>query len=199
MRYSFKLKVLGKVFCSVLKKDEKVKPVIKSVGKEYAEIMKRAKDIGDNNMLISAYSMAAFFIALNRKDGLPPEENYEIFENGLLNGSTIIRKSLGSGDTYFSPKKMEARYKWSEETHKHKYENDWEVDVLPGNGDFTMGFDYTQCGVCKLCRDEGCPELARYLCRLDFVLVEVIGVGLKRTTTLAEGYDKCDFRFYKKN
>lgn len=41
--------------------------------------------------------------------------------------------------------------------------------------------------VCMLCQDEGCPELAAYLCKLDFVLADMMGMELKRTMTIAEG------------
>ena len=50
----------------------------------------------------------------------------------------------------------------------------------------------------KLCKDEGCPELAKYLCRYDYLLADIMGMELKRTGTIAEGYDKCDFRYSRK-
>lgn len=39
---------------------------------------------------------------------------------------------------------------------------------MPGNGEYELGYDYTECGVVKLCRDEGCPELAAYLCKFMY-------------------------------
>lgn len=51
---------------------------------------------------------------------------------------------------------------------------------------------------CKLCRDEGCFELAKYLCRLDFVLADLMDLELARTTTIAEGGGRCDFRYRRK-
>lgn len=50
----------------------------------------------------------------------------------------------------------------------------------------------------KPCKDEGCPELAKYLCRYDYLLADIMGMELKRTGTIAEGYDKCDFRYSRK-
>ncbi len=55
--------------------------------------------------------------------------------------------------------------------------------------------DYTECGICKLCRDEGVPDLAKYLCKLDYVLADLMGLALTRTTTIAEGGTCCDFRY----
>ena len=44
----------------------------------------------------------------------------------------------------------------------------------------------------------GCPELAKYLCRMDFVLADIMGMKLVRTGTIAEGADICDFRYSRK-
>ena len=163
---------------------------------EYKKITFHAKDIGASNML-SAYIMAIYFIALNRSTGLSPEENYEIFKDGLYE-SKLFHKALGNADSYLSQKKLPERLKWSEESHKRKYENDWVVDVLPGNGEYDLGYDYHECGVCKICRDEGCPELAQQLCKLDYVVADIMGINLTRTKTIAEGGDFCDFRYSKK-
>ena len=85
--------------------------------------------------------------------------------------------------------------KWAEESHRIRDENNWVVDVLPKCSEFDYGLDYHECGICKICRDENCFELAKYLCRLDFVIADMMGVKLIRTKTLAEGYEVCDFRY----
>ena len=77
-------------------------------------------------------------------------------------------------------------------------ENDWVVDILPGNGEYDLGYDYHECGICKICQDEGCPELASYLCRMDFVLADIMNMKLERTGTIADGADYCDFRYSRK-
>lgn len=92
--------------------------------------MNRAKEIG-NSRLVSSYVMGSYFIAMNRSTGKSPEENYQIFRDGLC-ASSLFRKVMGDAESYLSPKKMEGRLKWSEESHKRKYENDWVVDILPG-------------------------------------------------------------------
>jgi hypothetical protein len=33
------------------------------------------------------------------------------------------------------------------------------------------------------------------MCRLDFVIADIMGMKLVRTKTLAEGADLCDFRY----
>ena len=157
--------------------------------------MERAKDIGKSNLL-SSYIMGSYFIALNRSTGKSAEENYEIFRDGLC-ASKLFHKIMGDADSYLNPKRMPARLKWSEESHKRKYENDWVVDILPGNKSYDLGYDYHECGICKLCQDEGCPKLAAYLCRMDYVLADIMHMKLVRTGTIAEGAAFCDFRYSK--
>ena len=172
------------------------KNTVKKIEKEHKLIVERAKDIGKSNLL-SSYIMGSYFIALNRSTGKSAEENYEIFRDGLC-ASKLFHKIMGDADSYLNPKRMPARLKWSEESHKRKYENDWVVDILPGNGEYDLGYDYHECGICKICRDEGCPELASYLCRMDFVLADIMNMKLERTGTIADGADYCDFRYSRK-
>lgn len=166
------------------------------VKREYKAIIRNAKEIGPSR-LTSSYCMGAYFIALNRCTGLTPEENYELFRAGLY-ASKLFRRALGTAEEYLDRKKLPGRLKWSQESHKRKYENDWVVDILDQTEDYELGYDYLECGICKLCRDEGCPELARYLCRFDFMLAELMGLRLNRTMTIAEGGEKCDFRYSRK-
>ena len=195
MKYSATLKLLGVAYSSMTKEKSITKTEMKEIKREYKDIMVRAKDIGSDNTLLTSYSLAAWFIAMNRKDSLNPEKNISILEQGLKE-SKLVKMFLGDSKGYFSDKKMAWRREWSKKTHEKKYENDWVVDVLEKSSDYEFGLDYTECGVCKLCNDEGCPQFAKYLCSLDYMLVELIGIKLKRTKTLAEGYDKCDFRFF---
>ena len=194
MKYNMTFKLLGTILNGLIKKDIQDKDVQKKIKRIYKEIVLRADDIGSQNRLIGSYGLAAYFIAMNRSNTLTPEQNCDIIENGLRN-SKLYKMTMGDSKQYFSEKNMESRRKWSKETYERKYKNDWVVDVLEKTPDYDFGFDYHECGVCKLCRDEGCPELAKYLCRLDFMTADMMGIHLKRTMTLAEGYEKCDFRF----
>ena len=179
-----------------MKKRGFAKDTAQKIKKEYREIAGRAKDIGPSRLL-SSYIMGIYFIALNRSTGKTAEENYSIFKEGLC-ASGLFHKVLGNADSYLDEKKMPGRLQWSADSHKHQYENDWVVDILPGNGDYDLGYDYHECGICKICRDEGCPELASYLCRMDFVLADIMNMKLERTGTIADGADYCDFRYSRK-
>ena len=49
----------------------------------------------------------------------------------------------------------------------------------------------------KFLRAQGAMKLAPYVCAVDKIASEMLGWGLTRTMTLAEGCEKCDFRFKK--
>ena len=191
--------VVGKALDAMIKREIPETQVRKAIRQEYRAVMQRASDIGSSNKLLSSYLLAAYFIGMNRSTRLPAEENIRILESGMRK-SRALKLFMGDSKSYFSPKAMKSRKDWSAlthaESHRKQYPNDWVVDFLPGEGKYAFGFDYRECGVCKLCRDEGCPELAKYLCRLDYMLVEIMGLHLDRTQVLAEGKEKCDFRFY---
>lgn len=197
MKNTFGVKLIYQFYHSSvkaeLKRREFSKDVTKKIANEHKRIVERAKDIG-NSKLLSSYIMGSYFIALNRSTGRSAEENYEIFRDGLC-ASKLFHKVMGDVDSYLDPKRMPGRLQWSEDSHKRKYENDWVVDILPGNDEYDLGYDYHECGICKLCQDEGCPELAAYLCRMDYVLADIMHMELVRTGTLAEGASYCDFRY----
>lgn len=200
MKYSFSTRMLTCFYHSAVKSELKKRKFPKCTAqkilKEHKAIVSRAKSIGKSKLL-SAYIMGIYFIALNRSTGKSSEENYEIFRDGLCS-SRLFHKIIGDADSYLNPKKMTERLKWSQESHKRKYENDWVVDILQSNGEYELGYDYHECGVCKLCKDEGCPELAPFLCRMDYVLADIMNMKLVRTKTIAEGSELCDFRYSRK-
>jgi len=74
--------------------------------------------------------------------------------------------------------------------------DDYVSQFVPGEpGRFDFGIDFVECAIIKFLRAEGAEELAPVLCELDWPHMELIGVELMRTTTLAEGGERCDFRF----
>jgi hypothetical protein len=79
-----------------------------------------------------------------------------------------------------------------------KYPAGFVFSYVEGDGEnFDFGIDYTECANCKFLKTQGAMELAPYACAVDIAASEILGWGLTRTMTLAEGYEKCDFRFKK--
>ncbi|MBR1597889.1 MAG: L-2-amino-thiazoline-4-carboxylic acid hydrolase [Lachnospiraceae bacterium] len=202
MKYSFKAWFYGYFFHSACKPIYRKRGISKKsiieIAVEHKKITIRAKDMNDDRLL-SSYIMGIYFIAMNRNTGLSAEENYKILETGLAS-SKMFRKGLGSAEAYLDEKNMPGRIKWAEESRLRKNENNWVLDVLPKCDEYDLGYEYYECGICKICQDEGCPELARYMCRLDYLIADIMNAKLVRTKTLAEGGDSCDFRYsIKKN
>jgi hypothetical protein len=79
-----------------------------------------------------------------------------------------------------------------------RYPGDWVFEVVHGDGEsFDFGVDMTECGIVKFFHSQGADEVVPYLCELDYIGAETMGVGLQRTKTLAWGCDRCDFRMTK--
>jgi hypothetical protein len=57
--------------------------------------------------------------------------------------------------------------------------------------------DYTGCSIYEFLKEQGAQEFAPYVCLTDVAMSDTFGWGLIRTMTLADGYDRCDFRFKK--
>lgn len=82
------------------------------------------------------------------------------------------------------------------QSQKRRYAADFVFDYVPGDGrTFDLGIDYTECAVCKFFASQGAADFTRYVCLYDYPHSALTGTGLVRTTTLAEGADRCDFRF----
>jgi hypothetical protein len=80
-------------------------------------------------------------------------------------------------------------------SQQRRYPEDWVFEVVEGNGQgFAFGVDYTECGLVKYLAREGAPELAPYLCWIDYPQFAAMHLRLDRTETLAQGGQRCDFR-----
>ena len=83
-------------------------------------------------------------------------------------------------------------------SHKRKYPGDFVSHFVEGNNEeFDYGLDITGCGICKLYAAHGAQKLSRYMCLSDYVISKAFNRGLVRYKTIAEGSEKCDFRFRK--
>jgi hypothetical protein len=93
--------------------------------------------------------------------------------------------------------------KWREEATARKsqareYPGDWVSERFDGDGQtFDFGLDHTECGNVKYLHAQDADELCPYICDLEYVVAKNMGIGVKRTKTLAWGCDRCDFRFSK--
>lgn len=100
------------------------------------------------------------------------------------------------GRMTFSRRYLRRLRKRAAESQKRQYPGDYVTVLVEGAGEeFDFGVDYMECATCKFLSEQGAPELAPYLCAVHEMYSEALGWGLMRTMTLAEGHEKCDFRF----
>jgi len=96
-------------------------------------------------------------------------------------------------------KKMKSYWEnWMRESQNRNYPQNWVGTFIQGeNNLFDYGFNFTECGCLKLLEKEKAEKIATYVCLCDYARMRALGIGFKRTKTLAKGAEMCDFRFIK--
>lgn len=84
--------------------------------------------------------------------------------------------------------------------NQQQYDNEFfclQETVSDGN---QFGFDIHRCLYFEILQRNGHPELGTILCEYDHIFAQVMEkwVEFKRTETIAEGAERCDFRFYRR-
>jgi len=91
---------------------------------------------------------------------------------------------------------MESRKKRAGQSQERRYPDDYVYRFVSGDGqEFDYGYEFLECATLKFCRAQGAAEFAPFFCFLDFPQSQVLGLGLTRSMTLAEGHDQCNHRF----
>jgi hypothetical protein len=171
---------------------------------EYEQIIPLLPDVGGErslftDLIIQSGQTIAFYRACmdkgleTRKIG---ELLYKIAEAQIQSVSHIKR--------WFTRRLFFTRFyssRWRramEESQNREFPENWVGKYVEGNKrDFEYGFDFLECGFLKLAQEFGYEKVAPYVCLCDFARMRGIGIGFKRTQTLAMGHPLCDFRFSK--
>ncbi len=69
------------------------------------------------------------------------------------------------------------------------------IEYVEEEGDW--GVNYRKCAIYEFLKEQDAQEFSPYVCLSDMALSDAMGWGLRRTETLADGCDKCNFRFRK--
>ncbi len=84
----------------------------------------------------------------------------------------------------------------SRQSQQRKYPGDFVVQFVPGDRhNFDFGLDFTGCAIHKFFQGEQAGHFAKYMCRIDYLTTSFKGIELTRTGTIANGADRCDFRY----
>lgn len=148
-------------------------------------------------LIIAAAMFLALYKVLKRR-GRPVEEIGELVHEAVQAFfDTLPRFLLRSyGRLNFTRRALRGAYKSALESQEREYPGAWVYAVVEGDGvAFDWGIDQLECGICKFFAAHDAEEFVPYMCDLDFIASDYFGWGLVRTTTLAEGGERCDFRF----
>ena len=148
---------------------------------------------GENPMtrhLIRSTTSLAFYKAMEAR-GKTAEETGKIIYDAVVESVSHLPPLPP-----MSPENLERKKEQARESQERRYPGGWVWEFVEGDGvEFNYGYDFTECGTQKLYHAQGADEFLPFYCFLDFATYRTPGWGFIRTMTLAEGYEKCDFRF----
>jgi hypothetical protein len=170
---------------------------------EYETIIPQIPFIGNRNLLLAflfTKTRALAIYKVLRSKGLTFNEaghiSFQMCKAEIESRPTFLRPIIGY--LLFSPLFKWSSRKLAKKSQKQDYPGSYVFAFIEGdNRTFDYGYDYLECGACKFLNQQGAPELAPLLCTLDIVVSERYGWGLTRTMTIADGHNKCDFRYKK--
>ncbi|MFW9913719.1 MAG: L-2-amino-thiazoline-4-carboxylic acid hydrolase [Candidatus Thorarchaeota archaeon] len=145
-----------------------------------------------------AMTLALYFVL--KEQGLTTEQigklNYDIFEAIYSKTPSLVLSFMKRfAFSRFSRRKFKQA---SERSQLREYSDDWVVEYLDGKDDeYDIGLDFTQCALCRFYETQGAFEFAKYMCLIDYIPSKMIDSGLERSQTIAEGAERCDFRYKK--
>lgn len=165
---------------------------------EYRKIIERTDGIGGmkNNPMTMIMINSSMLIAIYKtaKGKLTADQMGQIYKKAM-SGNPVVKKF--SKKDCFNAEWQKKRNESALESQKRKFSNDWVSEFVPGKNINEYGINFYECGICKLCKQENCFELASQMCKYDYVMAETMGAELTRTKTIAGGDKLCDF-FYRK-
>jgi len=175
--------------------------LIRQTRKEFEAIIPLLPDIGAKKVFSDFLLFTGMYLAMYRvlkKEGMQVEEMgnliWEIGVTYVRSVPKFIPRLMGGMN--FSKRYLEKLEQRAAESRQRKYAGDYVYDFIPGDGvNFDYGVDYVECASHKFLQAQRAGELTRFICPMDILYSQTLGWGLKRTTTLAEGGQRCDFRF----
>jgi len=179
------------------------KAVVKETLQRFEDLLPDIPYIGgDENILTENLYLSAAMLAMYRSlkaRGKSVKETARLIYLGTSKFYSSFPFSLllrWQGSGLFSQKRIDQRRRDAAISQQRQYPQDWVFEVVEGDGQsFEFGVEYTECGIVKYLTRQGAPELAPYLCWLDYPMCSAMCVKLVRTETIAQGCERCNFRF----
>lgn len=178
-----------------------VRKLITEARQEYARLIPELADLHGSKPHAKFITATGCFLAFHRalvQNGRPVREVGEF-------AYALTAKNIASPPRGAAPL---IRWLWfsklfrklfgfrAKQSQKRRQRGEFVYEYVEGEAQqFDFGLDYLECAVWTFLKSQGAPELAPYVCALDQLYSDAFGWGLVRSTTLAEGGPKCDFRF----
>ena len=183
--------------------DEQANRFMQESRQEYEALIPRIPFIGNNDLVLSFFfptsRYLAVYRALQRQGRTVEDAGRLVYMMGIEEGRAIpyiARRILEY--LWFSRLFRALIKRRGIRSRQRRYPGDFVLNYVEGDGrEFDYGVDYIECANCKFLRAENAFELAPYECATDKPISELMGWGLTRTTTIAEGSPRCEFRFKK--
>jgi hypothetical protein len=145
--------------------------------------------------LVESVRCLAFFKAM-KKRGKTVEETGKILYDAILTQRDESLAPISSGKFLTPEQLMERRKRRAELSQQQKYPEGYIYEFILGDGmEFDYGYDFWECAAQRFYHAHDADEFLPFYCFLDFPKSKVLGLGLTRTMTLAEGHKKCNHRF----
>jgi len=176
---------------------------IADMRREFENLIPQFPYIGGKQPFTEFIVFTAMFLAMYRVNKIHGKTAEQTGEMMYEFGSAFLRSYPVNlvylfGRMNFSRRYLDIVRKGAVESQQRQYPEGSVINFVEGDGEkFDYGVDYIECASCKFLTKHGAPELAAYLCPVDILYSDTLGWGLTRTMTLAEGAEKCDFRFKK--
>jgi hypothetical protein len=182
---------------------ERTKAIMSKIRAAYASLTPSVPTIGGKeNMFTEWLTYGTYYLAvyqvlkpLGYSTNQIGELIYKTYEDMTDYPKWFLRiiGKLKYGESYTSRLRLAV-----ENCQKRQDPGGWVGTFVKGDGhEFDYGIDMTECGIWKFYVAHNAQELAPYMCLSDYVVSKAFDRGLVRHQTIAEGGDRCDFRYKK--
>ena len=170
---------------------------------EYEALIPRIPFIGNSLATLSFYKPVtrylAVYRALQKQGRIVEEAGRLIYRMGTEEALAIPPPARRVMEVLWFSRWLRKLIKYKAiKSQRRIYPADFVMNYVEGDGqEFDYGVDYIECANCKFLQAEKAFEIAPYVCATDKPISELMGWGLYRTTTIADGSPICQFRFKK--
>jgi hypothetical protein len=148
---------------------------------------------GYTGSLVESVRCLALYRAMQRQ-GRSAEETGRVLYDAVL--ARLSEPQAPPAQPLTAEQLMDRRRRRAERSQERCYPAGYVNHFVAGDGQtFDYGYDFTECAAFKFYRAQGAEGFLPFFCSLDYAYSQVYGLGLVRTTTLAEGGARCDHRF----